>query len=232
MTESETQTEDLTKLSRGDVRARIVACGGTLFHDFAKRRTLIEKLEGKTSQQAHEIACEEYRYHIEDGALQIEARASEAKDKPPPGRGSTFLYKFPTCEKSDFEDRQSCTSARAVDWVFDNFALSDLVATDAPSPGAWGLLCWVRLSVGNLTEFMRTIWPKRLPSRTQVEDGVGGNDDGREELAELDKILDKFGEEETQQQAEDRLRSAIDRTPDLVPAVPGSHDEPDEDWEA
>lgn len=228
----ESTTEDIKALSRGDIRARLLACGGRVFADFAKRRTFIEKLENKTSLQAHEIACGEYAYHIEDGGLQVEARASGPPDEPQPGRGSTFKYTFPTCEKSDFEDRQSCTSARAVDWVFDNFALSDLVATDAPSPGAWGLLCWVRLSVGNLTEFMRTIWPKRLPSRTQVEDGVGGNDDGREELLELDKILDKFGEEETQEQAEKRLRSAIDRTPELVPSVPGSHDEPDEEWDA
>lgn len=203
-------------LTRPQVGSFLKSCGGDTWKDFNKRRKGIIKTLGVGEREAHRIASREYRPLLLDGA-RIEKRKAEKARAEGLSRGAPFEFSFPMCDKADFMDRVACTSAKAVDWVFDNVAIQDATAGDAPSPGAWALLCWCRLAPGNLTEFMRTIWPKRLPSRTQVDDGAGLSDDGRTELIEIEQILADSQEELER----DRQAGDLERTVEKMP-VPGS----------
>ncbi len=66
-----------------------------------------------------------------------------------------------------------------VQWVYDNMCISDIEPSDAPSPGAWGLLQACRNSGELFRDFYRTIWPKLLPSKTEIDGGDRFTDDNR-----------------------------------------------------
>lgn len=56
-----------------------------------------------------------------------------------------------------------------IEWVAQKIAISDVKPEHAPSSEAWGLLQWVQRSDTNESEFWRSIYPKLLPSRSQME---------------------------------------------------------------
>lgn len=81
-------------------------------------------------------------------------------------------------------------------WVFNN-ALVPLEALDpvsVPSLGALKLLQWVKTSGANYTEFVRSIWSKMLPNKSQLDLENRFNDDGRKQLQMLDEFERSFNE--------------------------------------
>jgi hypothetical protein len=79
-----------------------------------------------------------------------------------------------------FGEIQDVTEAEIVRWVFNHLEVKGLKPSDAPTPGAWAYLQFVRKSEENKTDFYKTTWPKTF--RKEDMKGTGYNDDGRATL--------------------------------------------------
>jgi len=75
-------------------------------------------------------------------------------------------------------------------WVFNNAItpFESLDPLDVPSLGALQLLRWVQTSTTNYTEFIRSIWSKMLPNKSQLDLENRFNDDGRKQF----QLLEEF----------------------------------------
>lgn len=67
--------------------------------------------------------------------------------------------------------------------------VSGLGPEDAPTPGCWGLRQWARESATNRSSFINVLWKMTIPSRSQVEMEASFSDDGKAQLALIDKLL-------------------------------------------
>ena len=82
-----------------------------------------------------------------------------------------------------------------VRWVC-NHVLIPLKKIDkegVPSAGAVSMLAWARSSPLALQEFMRSVYAKVIPARTQIENLQRFSDDGRQNLDLISRALDGFG---------------------------------------
>ena len=83
---------------------------------------------------------------------------------------------------------RSCSTPETVEWVAANVMVEDAVPEDAPSPEAWGMLCWARRSNTNEAQFWGQIYTKLLPSRTSLEADARYRDDGRQLMGLIDLL--------------------------------------------
>jgi len=84
-----------------------------------------------------------------------------------------------------YAGRKPPTAQKVVQWVFDNMDVEDVLPNEAPSPGAWSLRQECR-ERGFRSDFYRTIWPKLLPTRSQIEDGTKAKKDA-------DAVIENIG---------------------------------------
>ena len=96
---------------------------------------------------------------------------------------------------------RSCSTPETVEWVAAHVMIVDASPEDAPSPEAWGMLCWARRSNTNEAQFWGQIYTKLLPSRTSLEADSRYRDDGRRlsGLIDLLQMEDDNGKNETKQ---------------------------------
>lgn len=79
---------------------------------------------------------------------------------------------------------------KAVEWVFTALGRAEVKKLDAPDPGAWALLEWVKESSANRASFYSTFASKLLPTRTQIDvEGKREDDGGDIATSILEKIL-------------------------------------------
>lgn len=96
----------------------------------------------------------------------------------------------------------SCSTARSVEWCADHITDKSVQASDAPSPCAWGLLKWARVSPASRGEFYRNIWSKTLPSRQELDNAARYQDDGSTQIELAERILARIeaqGDEDERQ---------------------------------
>jgi len=74
-------------------------------------------------------------------------------------------------------------------WVFQALGAKDLTPADAPSAGAWGLLTALQGDEMMLKSFYSTVFPKILPSKSQIDKGEDRVDDGRKLFGIIDQLL-------------------------------------------
>lgn len=89
---------------------------------------------------------------------------------------------------------KGCSTPETVEWVAANVMVEDVAAEDAPSPEAWGMLCWARRSNTNEAQFWGQIYTKLLPSRTSLEADARYRDDGRNVLNLIEVMNEEYGE--------------------------------------
>ena len=87
---------------------------------------------------------------------------------------------------------KGCSTPETVEWVGANVMVDDVVALDAPSPEAWGMLCWARRSNTNEAQFWGQIYTKLMPSRTSLEADARYRDDGRNVLNLIEVLNEEF----------------------------------------
>tara|TARA_R100000995_G_C3481118_1_gene123965 strand:- start:1959 stop:2612 length:654 start_codon:yes stop_codon:yes gene_type:complete len=107
---------------------------------------------------------------------------------------------------------RSCSTPETVEWVAANVLLEDAVPEDAPSPEAWGMLCWARRSNTNEAQFWGQIYTKLLPSRTSLEADARYRDDGRQ----LSGLIDLLQMEADNEKETPREVAQSDRDVDAV----------------
>lgn len=99
--------------------------------------------------------------------------------------------KFEYAKKSDFAGKKQIGAFEVVCWVAENMALDDVGVSDCPSSTAWGMLQQCRTNPMYRFEFWKTIYPKLLPSRAQIEDGSDqGGFDGEVTHEHLRKLAE------------------------------------------
>ena len=80
-------------------------------------------------------------------------------------------------------------------WVFESVDVADVTPAMAPSAGAWSLLSCVRKWPEFRQEFYRHMFPRLLPSRSQLETEARFKDSGHETIRELiERVAVAIGE--------------------------------------
>ncbi len=97
------------------------------------------------------------------------------------------------------DPKRTCSTFQSILWIFDNAGKSptEIEPDEVPSLGTLMHLKLVQRSDADYGEFLKNIWSKTIPSKTEVDRGGRFFDDGRTEL----KLLDEF-EAELKAQAE------------------------------
>lgn len=96
-----------------------------------------------------------------------------------------------------FEGRKGRASAKeAVEWVFENMSVVDVKAEEAPSSGAWGYLQMCRRDPSVRSDFYKSVWPKLLPTRGQLDEmferlGGGERDPAEEFVARVKRMYEE-----------------------------------------
>ena len=104
--------------------------------------------------------------------------------------------------KSDFAGRPEVSARDVVMWIFDNILILDVAAEDAPSAGAWAYLMEIRTSPIIRSEFYRTVYPKLLPSKAQIDNEARYTDDGHKVLGLIERVRKASEESILQARAE------------------------------
>jgi hypothetical protein len=96
---------------------------------------------------------------------------------------------FERVTREKFLDGLGDHDAIGLKWVFQALGSKDLKPEDAPSAGAWAL--WRQLEEDELMlrDFYRTVFPKLLPSKAQLEKGEDRVDDGRKLFGIIERLL-------------------------------------------
>ena len=90
---------------------------------------------------------------------------------------------------------KGCSTPETVEWVAANVMVDDVAAEDAPSPEAWGMLCWARRSNTNEAQFWGQIYTKLMPSRTSLESDARYRDDGRNVLSLIEVMNEEYAKQ-------------------------------------
>lgn len=86
--------------------------------------------------------------------------------------------------------RRKAPLREIISWVFDHVQDLNVEQEEAPTSGAWGLLTWVRSNPTNQNTFYGSIWPRILPTKAQLEEIAGKEeqtDDGV--IADVENLL-------------------------------------------
>lgn len=90
--------------------------------------------------------------------------------------------------KSAFASTAPLPTNRVIAWVSSMLYVDDVQPGDAPNSDAWGWLMWCRESPANRGEFFRSVAPKLIPTKTQLEHEAKRSDDGRELTATIERV--------------------------------------------
>ena len=64
-------------------------------------------------------------------------------------------------------------------WIYNNLAVKNISPFNAPSPGAYAQLKFIQRSEQNMMDFLTKVFPKLIPSKSQLDEGDSNNDDDR-----------------------------------------------------
>jgi hypothetical protein len=146
-----------------DIKKRLTA--GGQWPAFVKRRQELAA-EGEAPARAYVLALAE----IDGIPAPPEQRAAPVRMSATGLKGAEgALLSFPVSREM-FSGKKESTARADLEFVYNSIDLEDVEPEDAPSAGAWGLLCRVRALPALQVEFYTSMWPKLLPSRASLEE--------------------------------------------------------------
>jgi hypothetical protein len=177
--------------TKGEIKERLQADGR--WKPFVAERERL-KADGVPAGDAWKMAAEKFPWL---SPTQI----AKAKDVPREtseniaGKGAIGIvaqdnnWTAKNLPSSAFTNMDSTDTRAVIQWVFDNIGIEDLSPKDAPSSGAWFLLQEVRSFPELRREFYKTIFPKILPTKSQLEEMLEKfADDGRKQFGIIDTL--------------------------------------------
>ena len=128
---------------------------------------------------------ERRRELVEDeGMSPREARAQLSIEFAPIPTGDGF-HKTDTrsdkdwVKKGDFAGKGTSLPQKDIRWIFNHIGIKDVRPSDAPSAGAWGYLQAIKQNDEIMHDFYRSVYPRLLPSSSEIETESKFVDDGR-----------------------------------------------------
>ena len=132
------------------------------------------------------------RADADDAAARALNPESTDTNAPPEPARPMKQTKIQTMTRSDFDTITQPGSVNAkvvIEWAFETWGLDDVAPEEAPTVGAWFLREELRLSPSFRNDFYRNVYPRLLPSKTQMEDLVNMmQDDGRDAIDLIDSM--------------------------------------------
>lgn len=182
-----------------EVRDCILMNAGSRYLERFKARRAVLRRCGYTSEEALNQTMEEFGFpkgrvprgwsaeRIKVGKLRVLPQVQEKVEEAIPEEVSRI-----TLGKEEFGGR-SVPPRKVVQWVSENIVLMDVSPKDAPSPGAWALLRWVRSREQNECDFWKAVYPKILPSKTRMfEEGADGKGRFTESEERISSVLEEM----------------------------------------
>ncbi len=81
-------------------------------------------------------------------------------------------------------------------FVKDNWRIKEIKPSDCPSPNAWNYIMEMRNSAEFREEFFTKIFPRIVPSKTQVDDMMSFRDSGQDLKRVIEELSDKVSRDE------------------------------------
>lgn len=163
--------------TKKELKSRLERQGGNTWKKFVKLREQA-KMEGMTAVEAWRhvgsmgmfLPLEKRESHVQREEWEEDKARAEIEQKI-----------------SEWGGRRTSNLREVALWVFDNMAVSDVKAADAPSPGAWWLLMQAKDKPVMRDAVMRMV-EKLMPTKTEVNQLVQYEDDGQGILGMLDRV--------------------------------------------
>lgn len=125
--------------------------------------------------------------YAKDSGLSVEESRAEVLKAL--GLDESYLLKRNDSAKKDrqfFESKQfsqdfTSNSLEWFDWIYHNLFITDIKPKDAPAPGAFFHLIWIRESESRISDFLKTYTTRRMPQKSQLDEMIERlTDDGRD----------------------------------------------------
>lgn len=160
---------------------------------------------GRVLKENPHLVEEAEHYRLAYRAKERKRRDDEAAREALASRVSAEAIRPESMLDVSSEEFRSLSAAplEVLNWVAANIALSDPRVGECPSPLAWRLLGWIKSSPANEREFWTGIWPRTLPSRSEVSKVPQGGED--EVDAELGRLLGEMASWDVVQDEVDKL---------------------------
>jgi hypothetical protein len=187
--------------SKGQFNQRMHRTGK--FQEFAALRQMYRDSGMSKEQAAREARA---KYALPEGEMAVGPTHPESngigammKTEAPADGDSVSLDEFKPKVEWDTNPK------RTIEWVFQYWQTDDVVPWDAPSPGAWSLRDSMRTNGAFRAQFYMNIYPKLLPTKTQLDELLARMaDDGRDviDLCEAFAAVIKSKEPEDAEETE------------------------------
>lgn len=179
-----------------DLREMLDAAGLTARFDLAMEDLLAI---GMTEEEATLRAIDEINFTPGGEEEGSEGPATPAplpklgpKQKEPKEKPKAAEEKAPVEEAAE---QRTASALDAIYWVSEHLDDAEIVREDAPSGMAWNLIEWVRDNGSNAQDFWKGIFPRVLPTRTQIQAELDRADDNRS-LEATKEFLEAIAEAE------------------------------------
>ena len=170
-----------------DARIRNALVAQNRWKEFCARRTALNQqvFSGAiTPEQRDQTIRDEYAFAFEALKTPLPAKAeTRGADQPPADD---------TSEPAASPARSSNDAREILRWVYEHLGDTEaqLAKPKPPSPGALAHLLELRASPDLKRDFYNTVYPKLLPSRSELNRAERMNDDGRTTLELIGRVAE------------------------------------------
>jgi len=154
-----------------------------------------ERLKQKSipPERAWELAYEAYKKNT---VPEVPDAPAAAKEKPSSPQKESSIVDLSKQFTRDFLDAtRNASITEIVNFVFNSIDIPTVRPKDAPCAGAWSLLQAVQRDEQLKYQFYTSVWPRMIPSKSELEKMTAYQDDGREELSVIERLQREFKKE-------------------------------------
>jgi len=166
----------------GRKREELYKAEGVWKH-FVKRREHYRGLFGTASLANKAAQAEIDTYLLKGSAGELVSLPAEDGGELEEEVGDFFH------NRAEFGEDGEMNPVRDLTWIYNNIAIRDVKPADAPSAGAYAHLKFIQKKDANMVDFFTKVYPRIIPSKSQIENLSKFNDDGREHTELLDRLL-------------------------------------------
>lgn len=163
---------------------------------YSKLRSYYRKcVTDETGWVDHDLATRVAQRQV-DTFLILRAQGKEIAEPAVSGEGVQSSHSEDGEELFNIEEfggREGMDPITDLTWIYNHLAVKGVKPGDAPNPGVYAHLRFIQKTQENMADFFTKVYPRIIPSKSDVEDKSKFRDDGRENFELLERVL-KEGE--------------------------------------